>query len=83
MTSISSDGDASSNPKELLLLLKTESSVANEVETLGPVAELQVSIIKAKDLACRELSHLFQPTCNAYCKATLSGSLLDVTGLFG
>lgn len=72
MTFISSDGDASSNPNEQFLLRRTQVlTVASEVETLGPVAELQLSIIKAKDLACRELSHLFQPTCNAYCKATL------------
>jgi len=46
------------------------------VETLGPVAELHLSIIKAKNLHSYELSNMFQPTCNPSCKVYLDDNLI-------
>ncbi|CAK9032231.1 Calponin-homology (CH) domain-containing protein [Durusdinium trenchii] len=46
------------------------------VETLGAVAQLQLSIVRGKDLACHELSSLFQPTCNAAAKVYLDDTLV-------
>lgn len=46
------------------------------VETLGPVAELQLVILKARDLHSHELSKMFQPTCNPACKVYLDDNLV-------
>ena len=40
-----------------------------EVETLGPVAHLELSILSARDLVGEEVSLSLQPSCNPYAKA--------------
>ena len=57
------------------------SHLAKKVETLGPVAELQLVIVKARDLHSHELSKMFQPTCNPACKATCQLQSSKLMGL--
>lgn len=52
---------------------------SKKVETLGPVAELQLVIVKARDLHSHELSKMFQPSCNPACKAT---SIFKISGVW-
>ncbi|CAE7487241.1 unnamed protein product [Symbiodinium natans] len=46
------------------------------VETLGPVAHLELSIFSAKDLAEEDISLTLQPTCNPYAKVYLDDRLV-------
>ncbi|CAJ1424644.1 unnamed protein product [Effrenium voratum] len=46
-------------------------------ETLGPVAELQLCAVRARDLGCRELSATFQPLCNPSVKVFLDDNLVS------
>ncbi|CAE7412152.1 unnamed protein product [Symbiodinium microadriaticum] len=46
-----------------------------EVETLGPVAHLELSILSARDLVGEELSLTLQPSCNPYAKVYLDDRL--------
>lgn len=45
------------------------------VETLGPVAHLELSILSARDLVGEELSLTLQPSCNPYAKVYLDDRL--------
>ncbi|CAE8722702.1 unnamed protein product, partial [Polarella glacialis] len=49
------------------------------VETLGPCASLEVTIVKARNLISQELSVALTPTCNPYVKIQLDDTFVSLS----